>query len=159
MCLFLSRALGAEELLGKVSWQLTPGQRFESATYNLIRNHPSTLTSPLNLGFTLPLFLFLQRLAPPASSSVFSLSLSADDQEVSAVHCLSLRCRNIECTSENFDAFFMRVDAFCLCLHKIVFFFHQRASEFVHSLKINSQGHHFVGNRDVELKSFSVLIY
>lgn len=46
MCLFLFLALREE-----VSWQLTPGQRFETASYNLIRNHLCTSTSPLESGF------------------------------------------------------------------------------------------------------------
>ncbi len=104
VCLFLFIAFREEELQGKVSWQLIPGQRSETASYNLIRNHLSTLTSPLNLGFTDTLSSFSSTHSlhlPPSVSSLFvlffmffccflPLSTSADDQEVSAAHCLSL---------------------------------------------------------------------
>lgn len=51
LCLFLFLAFREEELQRKVSWQLIPGQRFETACFSLIRNHLCALTSPLNLGF------------------------------------------------------------------------------------------------------------
>lgn len=77
VCLFRI-AFRDEELQGKVSWQLIPGQRFETASYNLIRNHLCTLTSPLNLGFTDTLSSFSPcslHIFPPPASSLFVLLL------------------------------------------------------------------------------------
>lgn len=155
VCLFLFIAFREEELQGKVSWQLIPGQRSETASCSLIRNHLCTLTSPLNLGFTDTLSSFSSSLSPhlpPPVSSVFvfflcffwcflPLSTSADDQEVSAAHCLSLvppphslahdfntesivNCWELQCI------FHTRGNAFWLFINKrLCFFLPQRATQ------------------------------
>lgn len=120
VCLFLLWTFREEELQGKVSWQLIPGQRFEAASFNLIRNHLCTLTSPLNLGFadTLSLFLsltfsstsspppcffsicpllcfFFLMLSPPLSVSWWSGGFSSLTHRLnteSIVYCWEVQC-------------------------------------------------------------------
>lgn len=116
MCLFLFLAFRDEGLEGKVSWQLIPGQRVETACYSHIRNHLCTLTLPLNLRFTDTLSpvspSISLHLSPPVSSLFVLLfryfsgacsppTTSADDQEVSAGHCLSFPPHSLARSTES----------------------------------------------------------